>query len=83
MGNFVEELSETVKFVGKTIVLWTIKDLTENYFDWNVGKGPYKIGRQFARTLFERLEHHPRTHPYKRTSVIKVSDGISEMYLSL
>ena len=38
MGNFVEVLSETVKFVGKTIVLWTIKDLTENYFDWNVGK---------------------------------------------
>ena len=30
-------------------------------------KGAYKIGRQFARTLFERLEHHPRTHPYKTT----------------
>ena len=46
-------------------------------------KGPYKILRQFARTLFERLEHHPRTHPYKRSSVIKVSDRISEMYLTL
>ena len=22
----------------------------------NSGKGPYKIGRQFARTLFERVE---------------------------
>ena len=46
-------------------------------------QGAYKIGRQFARTLFERLEHHPRTHPYKRSSVIKVSDRISEMYLTL
>ena len=46
-------------------------------------KGPYRICGQFQQTLFERLEHHPTTHPYKRTSVIKVSDEISEMYLTL
>ena len=44
--------------------------------------GRNKNKRQFGETLKERMKHPPPTHPYKRTSVIKVSEEISEMYLN-
>ena len=38
VDNFDEVERKIMKFVGKTVVLWTVKDLVENYFDWNVGE---------------------------------------------
>ena len=33
VGDFDEVVRETIKSFRETLELWTVKDLTENYFD--------------------------------------------------